>query len=119
MTAQIRLVSNSARIRNAVREALAPAPVLARGASSSTKPTRADAVITTGRLSSSGEYLAASLGTPWVFVLPEAADYLTGWLARRHEPGATAPVLVGIDIGDHAQLAKAGLNADHDKEVEL
>lgn len=119
MTAAVRLVSNSAAIRKAVKEALAPTRVVARGASTSTKPTRGDMVVTTGRLTSGVEYLAASFGTPHVVVLPEAAAYLADWLARRHEPGVDAPVLIGADLANHERMATAAVDRNHAEEVEL
>lgn len=99
------LISNSVGVRRAVRDALAPSKVRARGCGPRSLPHTADAVVTTAALNSQVERLAARVGTWQVFVLPEAVEALCDFVAARPDT-----VLVGADIASQDRLAKADMN---------
>lgn len=115
-----RLVSNSPGVRKAVKDALAPDKVRARGCGPRNVPHRADAVVTTGALNPSVERLAARLGTWQVFVLPEAVAALADFIGRLPAAqGDGTPLLVGADLASMDRLAKADLNVSKQQEVLL
>lgn len=115
-----RLVSNSPGLRRAVKDALAPDKVTARGCGPRNIPTKADAVVTTGALSPAVERLAARLGTWQVFVLPEAVAALADFIGRLPAAqGDALPLLVGADTASVERLAKADLNVSAQQEVLL
>lgn len=114
MSTAVLLWSNSPGVRKATKNAVAPLKAAARGCGPRNMPRTADAVVTTGALNSSVERLAARLGTPWVFVLPEAATALADFVGR---PGGA--VLAGADLASLDSLAKADMNVNKQQEVLL
>jgi hypothetical protein len=105
MTPRVVLLSNSPGLRKAVRNALAPLKVTAQRVT----PTeagrvglKADAIATTTALTSQVAWLSMRLGCPLVFVLPEAAQALTDFVAKN--PGA---VLAGNDLARADSLFRA------------
>ncbi len=54
------------------------------------------------------------MGTPWVLVLPEAAQALADFVGR---PGGA--VLAGADLASLESLAKADMNVNKQQEVLL
>lgn len=81
---KIILLSNSAALRKAVRDALAPAQVTGRRVTpEQAARITADAIVTTTALTSSVSWLSLRLGCGLIFVLPEAAVALNEFCATR------------------------------------
>jgi hypothetical protein len=101
------LLSNSAALRKAVKDALAPTKVTARKITpKQAARAKADAVVTTTALTSQVSWLAMRLMTPLIFVLPEAAAALNDYVASR--PDA---VLAGNDLQKIDSLVRAETKA--------
>lgn len=100
---KIVLLSNSAALRNAVRDALAPLPVTARRVTpKQAAHVKADVVVTTTGLTSQVSWLSMRLGCPLVFVLPEAGKALTDYCAAR-----SSVTLAGNDLQKIDSLVRA------------
>ena len=120
MTERILLLSNSTAIRKQVKDALAPRRVTARKVTVKTMPGRADAVVTKAAISSRIAFLSMSMGTGYVFVLPESVAALGEFVDTRppREGGTDSIVLVGGDVAGLDPLA-ADKQASTDQEVIL
>lgn len=104
----VTLLSNAAPLRKAVKDALAPRSVTARRVTPKEAGVlgHADAVVTTTDLNASVERLAMRVGTGFIFVLPEAAEALAGFVDNREDV-----VLVGHDLGKIDSLVRAEMTA--------
>ncbi|MEU7814058.1 hypothetical protein [Pseudonocardia sp. NPDC049154] len=99
----ITLLSNTQALRKVVKDALAPTKVRARRVTArQAGRIEADAVVTTTSITSSVAKLAMRVGTGLIFVLPEAVESLTLYVAEH--PDA---VLAGNDIGKIDSLVRA------------
>lgn len=114
----ILLLSNDARLRKAVKSALAPRKVTARKVTTDTVPQRADAVVTISAISSAVGFLSMRLGTAYIYVLPEAVDALVSFVDDRDAAGESV-VLAGGDVSKLDSLVKASVSGAGEQEVIL